>query len=258
MKPGQLELLRAVEDVHWWHRTLQVQVLEALRHHVRPGATVLDAGCGTGGLLARLSEYSTCGCDASARAVELCSARGLARVTQARVESLPYADETMDAVLSLDVLYHAEVDDTVALREMSRVLRPGGILIVNTAAFECLRGAHDEAVCGARRYRKAALAAQVTAAGFEVQIASYWNAWLFPALWLRRRFFKAVHGDLKLPPRWLNSLLERVARLDAWICRCLRVPWGSSILLVAVKTTDAPMQVPPGRHESSGAGWRGC
>ena len=164
----------------------------------------------------------------------------------------------MDAVLSLDVLYHAEVDETAALREMSRVLRPGGVLIVNAAAFECLRGAHDAAVCGARRYRRAELAARVAAAGFEVQTASYWNAWLFPALWLRRRFFKAAQGDLKLPPRWLNSLLECVARLDAWMCRCLGVPWGSSILLVAVKVTEEPMQVPPGRHNPSGAGWRGC
>ena len=253
MKSGQHELLRAVEDVHWWHRTLHAQVLEALRHHVRPGATVLDAGCGTGGLLARLSVYSTCGCDASARAVELCSARGLARVTHARVESLPYADESMDAVLSLDVLYHAEVDEKAALREMSRVLRPGGVLIVNAAAFECLRGAHDEAVCGARRYRKAALAAQVTAAGLEVRNASYWNAWLFPALWLWRRFFKAEQGDLNLPPRWLNSLLEGVARFDAWVCRCLRVPWGSSILLVAVKVTNAPMQLPSLWEESPAA-----
>lgn len=232
MKAGQYDLMRQVEDEHWWYRVLRGQVLQALQD-LPAGAALLDAGCGTGGMLAKLTHHAAHGCDLAAEAVEQCRARGLERVVVSSVHAMPYADESFDAVLSLDVLYHAQVDEHLALSEMRRVLKRGGLLILNVPAFDCLRGAHDVAVDGLRRYRRGRLRRLLRTHGFEIVEAHYWNAWLFLPLLLRRWFSQDEAGDLALPPRWLNALLAAGGRLDAALCRHTRLPLGTSLRVVA-------------------------
>ena len=233
MKPGQHQLMREVEDAHWWYQVLRGLVVAALQRHVQSDRRLLDAGCGTGGMLARLHAWETHGCDLAAEAVELCRERGLHQVLVSSVHEMPYEDGIFDAVLSLDVLYHARVDPVRALAEMRRVLAPGGLLVVNMPAFECLRGAHDHAVEGARRYRLRSLIRLLAAQGFDIIEAHYWNSWLFLPLWLRRHLSRAEAGDLALPPAWLNRVLASAGHADAALCRRLRIPFGSSVFLVA-------------------------
>ena len=233
MKPGQHQLMREVEDAHWWYQVLRGLVMVALQRHAQSGRRLLDAGCGTGGMLVRLDDWERRGCDLSAEAGELCRERGMRQVIVSGVHEMPYADGLFDAVLSLDVLYHARVDPVRALVEMRRVLAPGGLLIVNVPSFECLRGAHDDAVEGARRYRLRSLIRLLAAQGFDIVEAHYWNAWLFLPLWLRRHLSHAETGDLALPPAWLNRILTWAGHVDAALCRRLRIPFGSSAFLVA-------------------------
>jgi SAM-dependent methyltransferase len=225
--------MRGVEDAHWWYQVLHGLVADALRRHAQGGRHLLDAGCGTGGMLARLDAWETHGCDLSAEAVEFCRERGLRQVLVSSVHEMPYADGFIDVVLSLDVLYHARVDPVRALVEMRRVLAPHGLLVVNVPAFECLRGTHDDAVEGARRYRLRSLVRLLAAQGFDIVEAHYWNAWLFLPLWLRRLTSSAEAGDLSLPPAWLNQLLIRGGRIDAALCRRWRMPFGTSAFVVA-------------------------
>lgn len=238
MKAQQYSVLRAMEDRHWWYRVLHGQVMHILEANLRRGAELLDAGCGTGGLLARVQgTYRVRGCDRSSLAVRHCHDRGLDQlVIQADVCDLPFSEAEFDAALLLDVLYHREVVVSRALAELRRVLRRSGLLVVNTAAFQCLYGAHDEAVHGARRYRSADLCRVLEEAGFKVLQAHYWNAWLFLPLLLRRRCFQeAEQSDLRMPPRWLNALLTIGTRVDAALCRMLQVPFGSSLMVLAQK-----------------------
>ena len=233
MKAGQHQLMRQVEDEHWWYRVLRGRVVHALERQVRVGRSLLDAGCGTGGMLSLLNEWQTDGCDIEEEAVEHCRARGLERVLVSSVHAMPYADECFDAVLSLDVLYHAQVHEHLALSEMHRVLNRGGVLILNVPAFDCLRGAHDAAVDGVRRYRLRALKRLLRTHGFEIVEAHYWNAWLFLPLLLRRWCSQSADGDLAMPPRWLNALLAAGGKLDAALCRHTRMPFGTSLHVVA-------------------------
>ncbi|MBL9176617.1 MAG: class I SAM-dependent methyltransferase [Verrucomicrobiaceae bacterium] len=235
MDEREHDLLRRVEDGHWWHRVLRHQALRALRT-VPCGARVLDAGCGTGGMLRWLTEFDAHGADLSPHAVKLCHGRGLLHVKQASIHDLPFPDGTFDAVLSLDVLYHADVDELRALTEMRRVLKPGGTLVLNLPAFECLRGAHDVAVCGVRRYTACQVRSLLESHSLRIEMIHYWNAWIFlPLLFWRQwsRMKSKKHSDLRLDLGRMNSLLFLTGSIDAWLCRLLSLPFGTSIFAIA-------------------------
>ncbi len=236
MSPAEHKILREAEEQHWWYAVLHQLVLAEMHAHVPPGAAVLDAGCGTGGMMARLAAWEPQGVDISAAAVSHCHERGLHDVVQASVCALPFPNESFDLVLSLDVLYHQEVDETSALKEMARVLRPGGLMILNLPAMNCLRGAHDKAVCGSRRYTVCHMREMLRTHSLTVKMIHYWNAWLFLPLlvwrWWSRRAQES-RSDLRSMPGIMNQILMRAGHLEARLCRHVLPPFGSSVFAVA-------------------------
>lgn len=101
--------------------------IDLVMRYTKPGDVVLDAGCGMGDLMVRLADRDMTGCDIAAAYLAIARERGL-RVDQALVEDMPYVSEQFDAVVATDVLEHV-LDVNAAVREMLRVLRPGGHLI---------------------------------------------------------------------------------------------------------------------------------
>lgn len=259
MQPAEYLTLHRMEDHHWWFCTLRDMVLGELaeRHAGSGPVKLLDAGCGTGGMMQRLRErhpdWSIRGVDSHEAALRCCTRRGLAEVvSRESVMQLSHGDATLDAVLCLDVLYHAQVDEHRALHELHRVLKPGGLLLLNLPAFGVLRGAHDDAVHGIRRYRTCDVEALLRGAGFAPRRLHYWNAWSFPLLLVWRRLSawwfsesrSPAVSDLRDTSTWLNDLLRVIAQADARLCRHLRPPVGSSVFAVAVKhprETATPM-----------------
>ena len=182
------------------------------------------------------------GVDASNHAIELAAARNLnATLRPANVHDLPFAENNFDFVLSLDVLSHAGVDDSLATHEMHRVLRPGGCLLLNLAAFDFLKGAHDCAVDVDRRYTRPQVRALLVGANFRIERLSYWNATFTPPIallrWLSR--WRAQGGGLRSDfgslPAFLNSLLKSVAALELRASRHVSLPFGTSLFAVARK-----------------------
>ncbi|WP_395740816.1 class I SAM-dependent methyltransferase [Prosthecobacter sp.] len=239
--------MRSVEDRHWWYVVLRGLVEHALAGRLAPRSRLLDAGCGTGGTLeylqTRNGELALAGIDLSEQAVNCCRQRGLSAVKVGAVEALPFEEGTFDAVLSLDVLYHTGVDEKQALAEMRRVLRPDGLLVMNLPAFEGLRGSHDVAVHGARRYAAGQVRSLLERSCFAVEKVHYWNAWLFLPLLLWRQMSRLAAGpargnvsDLKLTPAWMNSVLAGMGRMDAGLCQEFHIPFGSSVFAIARKT----------------------
>lgn len=90
------------------------------------GERILDLGCGDGQLTARIAEVGAVvtGVDASHAMVEAARSRGL-RADHASAELLPYQDQTFDAVFSNAALHWVR-DQNAMMREVKRVLRPGG------------------------------------------------------------------------------------------------------------------------------------
>lgn len=236
MCPAEHDILRAAEDRHWWYAVLHRLVQTEMQARVPGGSRVLDAGCGTGGMMAQLKQWDMHGLDIAPWAVRHCQQRGLTQVTHASLHDLPFETASFDAMLSLDVLYHEQVDEHHALREMARVLKPGGILIMNLPAFDCLRGAHDSAVRGARRYTAAKVRERLRVHDLRVDVAHYWNAWLFLPMLLWRRWTRlhpdSARSDVRHIPAWLNNALSRLGWLDARASRRLHLV-GSSVFTIA-------------------------
>ncbi len=235
MRPEEYNTLRECETSHWWYTVLHRLVLTELRRSIPAGAEVLDAGCGTGGMLSQLRQWHATGIDISHSALDHCRQRGQANVAQGSVNSLPFADESFACVLALDVLYHSDVDESLALAELVRVLKPEGTLILNLAAFELLRGSHDAAVHGRRRYRANRVRTLLEANGLQLRVCHYWNAWLFLPLLIKRKLWSSDRSDTTMPGPFINNILSLAGRLDANFCRTLRVPFGTSLFAVASK-----------------------
>jgi SAM-dependent methyltransferase len=236
MSPAEYDVLRAAEEDHWWYAVLHRLVEAEMQARVPHSTRVLDAGCGTGGMITRLTDWDMHGIDISPAAVRHCQQRGLSQVIEASVHDLPFESASFSAVLSLDVLYHQHVDDNRALKEMARVLKPGGILILNLPAFAWLRGSHDRAVGGARRYTACQVRGMVLRPSLEVDMIHYWNAWLLLPLLIWRHWTRlhpdSGRSDVRHLPVWLNLVLKNLGRLDACASRQLGLI-GSSLFTIA-------------------------
>ena len=249
MLPNEYHTMRRVEDSYWWYQVLRTEVVKDVVCRFPPDkpCKLLDAGCGTGGMLYTLRkthpEWQVMGLDRSSVAVEYCRQRGVGDVSFGSVDEMPFPTASFDVVLSLDVLYHRQVLQNRAIFEMARVLKPGGILILNLPAFDVLRGRHDAAVHGLRRYTIKRIWKLLGPIGFKLETAFCWNAWLFfPLLsWrLLTRSLRVPSGvetksDLSTLPPKINALLNAIGKLDFMLCRLLRLPFGTSVYTVSRK-----------------------
>jgi len=250
MLAHEYQTMREVEDTYWWYNTLRRMVVKEVKRRARGDVRLLDAGCGTGGMMDKLrkenADWQIVGVDMSQDAVQHTRERGFEEVTAGSVSALPFADESFQGVLSLDVLYHDAVDQDKATKELSRVLKPGGFLVLNLPAFSLLSGSHDKAVSGARRYTAGEVRALLERAGFKVENVYYWNAWLFfPVLAWRfiSRFFhakneKETKSDLAPISQTLNGTLAVMSRADAKLCRVVKMPVGTSVFAVATRGAE--------------------
>jgi len=239
-----LELTGRVEAAHFWFRGFRAFVAPLLAEAAGPrqDMRLLDCGCGTGHNLAMLAPYGRAfGFDLTPGALTLAQ-RSRRPLTRADVTRIPFQGDTFDLLTSFDVLQAVE-DDGLALREMARVLRPGGTLIASAAALRVLRGGHAAAWPEFRRYTRGSLHAVVEASGLKVERVTYVFGSLFPLLLAVRTLRRWMEADepgedweMNVPAAPLNAALTGMLRAEAAITR--RVPFapaGSSVLVVARK-----------------------
>lgn len=252
--------IRALEDGHWWHVGMREIAAALLRSQ---GGTdtfsrVLDAGCGTGSAMAwvrtAVGASSVTGTDVSAYALGFCRRRGERSLSQSSVTGMPFRDGCVDLVLCNDVLQHLPTrgGDDAALKEVYRVLRPGGVALLRTNSRLGLSSG-TQVDADFQRYDLGQLVDKVRGAGFVVRHASYAN--MLPSLYallkgwlvgLRSSGHRHHHGTLYeglgirediLNRRWFNRLLLLVLVCEAqYLSRSNRsLPFGHTIVCLALK-----------------------
>jgi SAM-dependent methyltransferase len=242
MNLDEYAVMRAAEDHHWWYRALRDVIrLHWERHVAVPRPRLLDVGCGTGANLALLAPLSEpAGIDVAFEAVAACRERGLVATAVASAASLPFGPASFDVVLSCDVLGHRSLADrALPLREMARVLRPGGLVLLNLPAFQWLLSPHDAAYGQDHRFTRREAVLLLQAAGFEPVAASYWNTFLFPAAVasrLARRRSGRAGSDLAVGAgRAAAGMLASVLALEYRLLRLVPLPVGLSLFIVGRK-----------------------
>lgn len=246
----------------WWFAALHANLLLPWQRLAAPlavGKPLLDAGCGTGGLLARLAaaypEHATIGVDADGVACARARAKSGAAICAGSVNALPFADAAFAAVFSADVLCHRNVDEGAALAQFHRVLCDGGLLVLNLPAYRWMLSRHDAAVANVRRYTRAGIARLLAASGFRLLFASYWNFVLFPLMVLTRKLLppgRQAASDVRLYPAPLDRLGRIATGVEtALLRRGVALPCGGSIIAVAAKTAS-PAAAPKTRFATPG------
>lgn len=243
MERREYERLAALDRSLWWFRGLHAQMLIALGGSTRwSGARLLDAGCGTGGLLAtlveRLPDSRPIGLELDPEAALLARAASRRPVAVGTVNAPPFASACFAAIVSSDVLCHRGVDQDAAVGHFHRCLAPGGLLVLNLPAYRWLFSAHDVAVDNVRRFGRRELASLLAGAGFAGVRARYWNSLLFPLMLLRRKLQRPARGasDVALLPAPVEWFFTFCLALERLIMKTgVPLPFGGSILATAVR-----------------------
>ncbi len=244
MELKEYERLYELENDLWWFRGMRAISMALLERHLSKcsGLRVLDAGCGTGGMIETLATLgAVAGMDASGEALAWARRGKGTSLVQGSVTALPFSDDSFDLITSFDVLYHANVaDDAVALAEIARVLRPGGSFLVRVPAYDKLRSRHDEAVHTRQRYEKKELVAKLRAARLEPVVVTFANCFLFPVALARRlaeRLFppRRSGSEVERVPWVFDKLLATPLLIEAGIVRYVSLPFGLSLVSLAKK-----------------------
>jgi SAM-dependent methyltransferase len=251
MRQDLYEDLYVKEQDYWWHVGKRAIVYSLLRKYLPHNKTceernALDLGCGAGLNLDHLSEYARpVGTDFSEEALKFCLARGHNLLAKADAALLPFPDREFDIITALDVIEHLD-DDLVALRELKRTMRKGGLLIISVPAYPSLWSYWDDILGHRRRYTVSAMREVVEKAGLRVRKVSYSNT-LILAPTVAVRIFKSMRQkaadrggngsdpetDFMPVPGIVNSLLVKYYLWEARTLRKRRLPFGLSVVCVA-------------------------
>ena len=245
----EYEVMAEVETNHWWYRILHSLVLESIeRELMSPNIHVLDAGCGTGGLMHSLKAAGyrqVKGFDLSPIAVDICQKKGLdVQLGNLNDIATIQAPSKFDVIISNDTLYYLSADQQSAFfKNANTRLNRGGLLMMNMPALAAFRGTHDRAVGILHRFNRLEVKELIQSAGFEALTLRYWPFSLSPAIFVVRAWQRLKYdpaslikplSDLKSHSVLLNTLLYRLIRLEIRLAR--NTPFGSSLFTVLRRT----------------------
>jgi len=234
-----------IEKEHWVMRARRLIVHDSLDKYLnkKPQDTkILDFGCGTGLVIEEFQKrgFNCYGIDVSAEAIRFGELQGIKNLSVIDSDKINFPKGSFDAVFALDVLEHLPNEDQ-ALKEIDRVLKPGGIFIIQVPAYMFLWGVQDEIAHHYRRYTKQSLSKLIhSSTPFEEIRSTYFNTLLFLPILLVRWFTKITgwrnrESDFDINSPFLNKIFFSIFSFETKLLRKINFPFGVSILMVLRK-----------------------
>jgi|SRR4030042_4734891 len=247
MLDREYEIMYRLENSHWWFVAKKRYIKTILDLHLKEkGYTILDVGCGTGGMIELLKNYGRVfGMDHHGAACEFSLQRNQFFLIKGDANQLPFKKGSFHLIALLDVLYHQHIpDDGEVLKQIYELLAPNGFLLITDSAFEFLKSTHDIAVMARHRYTLGELTAKLKFHHFSIQQSTYLYFIIFPVVVLSRLLGKlslifskpAIHSDLKETNPLLNKSLAAVLGWEGKFLKWFNFPCGSSLLILGKKT----------------------
>lgn len=243
-----LELTHLAEQSHFWFRGFRAfvrpEIARAVAGHTAP--VIVDCGCGTGANLEWLRDFGEAyGFDLTPNGLQLGYRMGRRRLARGSIAAIPFPDARADVATSFDVFQSLpDAVEAAGIREMWRILKPGGRLLLTVAALETLRGSHSALAQEVRRYTPARLRGLVQGAGFQIERLTFTHAALFPMMLTVRTAQRWMNGpdslpegegEIAVPAAPVNAALSALVRVEAAALRVVNMPIGSSLLCHARK-----------------------
>ncbi len=201
----------------------------------------LEIGCGTGVVREQIEKYYNCtvtGCDLNLKALQM--ANGYTGPMYFYNIHQRHEDfrESFSTILLMDVLEHIE-EPVTFLESVSFHLKPGGRLIINVPALQCLYSQYDKVGGHIRRYNIPSLKNELYLTGFSLESAAYWSLSLIPLLMIRKYILCFYRKDqiIKIGFQPVSPLIDFILRSLMRIEYLIfsKPPIGTSLIAVARK-----------------------
>ena len=252
MEKKEYEIMAELELNHWWYKHLHFLIEETLSKEAKKlkrTLSIFDIGCGTGGLIFKLKNKpfirKLIGTEPHPLARKYAKKRGV-NIQSFSIEDLEEIDEKFDVVLCIDVLYHKNVNTLKAIQNLFKLLKPGGMLLINVAAMPSLKRNHSKRVMEGRRFTLQEIRELVETQGFKVDNIFYWNSFLTPVLWVLSKWQKIFpnalifsdngQSSLKATNVFFSNCLTKILFFENKIRKLTSFPFGSSLFLSAYKS----------------------
>lgn len=239
MELAEYRRMADVEDVHWWYRSTRALLQQLLTSSLGAGCRFLDVGCGTGATGGWLGERGdVVAVDFELQALELYGERHVSiGLVAADAGRLPLAADAFDAVVCVTVLCHRSIADPAAVvRELARVVRPGGVLCLWEPGVKRLHRAHDRVTHTGRRFSRRELAGHMTAAGLTLERSTGAFSFLVPAAAAKALLERGeVKSDLDHNAGGLRGVLSGLASVERRLLRRADLPFGLSVVALGRK-----------------------